>query len=141
MQLDDMFLEKMLHKEIDYFSITLFQNGQKILSHCNNKDWLEKYNSDYLLKQKFVPVQKYILGSASKLIIWDVCSLDKSATEYINIRNSIVGVSTNISIVLKKENALAVITLGTKRELPYLLNLINTSVDLVEFETNLLACL
>lgn len=136
-----MFMEKIGRKEIEYFSITIFREKRTTLSYCNNNYWLKKYNKDYILQQKYVPVQKYILGSASKLIVWDACTLDKCAKEYIKKRNSIVGVSTNISILIKKNESLAAVTLGTKKSLSYLLDFISSSEELVEFEKNILRCL
>lgn len=141
MQANKMFIKDIKSKGIDYFSLTLFRNKQTTLSYCNNNLWLEKYNKNYILSNGEVPVQKYILESSSKVIVWDSCTIDGAAREYINDRNKIVGVTTNVSVLVKKKEELAVITLGTKKNISHLLNFIALNKEFTEFEKDLLVYL
>ena len=108
---------------MEYYSYTLFHKNIPVISTCNNDEWLGLYS------QKFdpnhtPPVQKYILSSGLSVIMWDFFEIDEDARDFINLRNQIVGVRNNITILSRNKNTVKCFTFGTKLDSDHLLNFV-----------------
>ncbi len=131
--------ERLSEKGIDYFSLTLFEHHQPIISHCNHPQWLELYNLQYHQPSLPPPVQKYIFASKLRVLTWDFSEIDKQAQNFIKRRNEIVEASKNISVIFQKQSNLTVITFGTKKKTKHLIDFLNNDLDaLLCIENNLL---
>ena len=119
-------LLKMLDQiEIEYFSYSLFHNKSPVLSTCNNSEWLDIYCREFD-STKIPPVQKYITSSLLNVIMWESFSMDHLTSEYISLRNKIVGVRNNITILNRRGDATNCFTFGTSKSADYLANFISS---------------
>lgn len=133
------FFERLSEKGIHYFSLTLFQHDQAIVSHCNHPQWLDFYNRHYAQLGLAPPVQKYILASKLRVLNWNFDEIDKESRDFIQRRNEVVEASKNMSVIFQKKSNLTVITLGTQKKNSCLFNFLNHDLEsLLCIEQNLL---
>ena len=118
----------MLHtKKINYVSLNVFENNKPILFKCNHEEWLHYYEANYGTNDS--PVQKYILHSGLRVLFWDLFDLDKQTKDYIQKRNEIVSVKTNISLLYRKNKQLVALTCGSKMRQQYLINFLTKHIE------------
>lgn len=131
--------ERLSEKGIDYFSLTLFNKHQPIISHCNHPQWFDLYNLQYNQPRLLAPIQKYIFSSKLRVLSWDFPEINKEARDFIQKRNELVGTAKNISVLFQKQEHLTVITLGTKKTTAHLMDFLNQDLESLLFiEKNLL---
>lgn len=127
---ENLVLEILADKGINYFSYTLFVNDKAIISHCNNFEWLQFYNEKYGLFHS-PPVQKYILSSKQRILCWNLLSFDKEAVDFIKKRGDVVNTCSNISLIGRRNNSCTVITLGTAKNNDYLMNFVRNNPEIL----------
>lgn len=119
----------LLHtKKINYVSLTVFKNNLPVVFQCNHEEWLYYHKAHYNVDHQS-PVQKYIISSKLNVLIWNLLNFDSQTREYIQRKNHIVDVKTNISLVYQKNEQLIAMTLGTKQSNRYLIDFINYKAD------------
>ncbi|RYE15544.1 MAG: hypothetical protein EOP34_02850 [Rickettsiales bacterium] len=125
--------------KISYLSYTLFENSKPLMYYCSNSNWLNHYNNYYDKDIKEPPVQKHILSTKNRVIAWDLLYLDQETQEYLDKRNKVVGVKSNLSIISRKRNFISVLTIGSKEEEDFLINFSKINAKhLLEISKNLL---
>jgi len=117
-------------KAINYFSFTIFEKQQSIITYCNNQEWLN-YCKNHYDEDIYFSVQKYILSSRLNVINWELLNLDQQTKEYIQKRNDIAGIKASISLLYQKNIRLIAVTFGTKQDSGYLINFFNYKIDYV----------
>ena len=132
---DGKILDMLDAKQINYLSLTVFNNNNPIISYCNNSSWFGCYKDEYT-KDNPPPVQKYIFSSKFNVLVWDSISLDKQAKDFIQKRNEITSVRTNVSLIYKRPEKLAVLTLGSKMSGKYLIDFLSNDVKCLYFIVN-----
>lgn len=132
---DGKILDMLDDKQINYLSLTVFNNNNPIISYCNNSAWFGCYKDEYT-KDNPPPVQKYIFSSKFNVLVWDSISLDKQSKDFIQKRNEITSVRTNVSLIYKKSEKLAVLTLGSKMSEKYLIDFLSNDVKCLYFIVN-----
>lgn len=122
-------LQQLTAADINYFSFSLFNRGKVLMSYCNNKEWLELYNKEFC--SKIPPVQKYLISSSSKVVLWSLFDLDQEAKNYISIRNDITKVANNITVLFHNNYNLITFTFGTGKDLVTLTEFIRKNPQLL----------
>jgi hypothetical protein len=98
--------------DIHYFSATIFQNEQVLISSCNNPQWLRIYKQKY--QHQVPPVQKYLTSLKQQIIVWDSLALDHETKEYIALRNQITDTEHYVSLLIDHGSHLTTFTFGSK---------------------------
>jgi len=130
----------LLHtKKIDYVSLSIFKNNVPIIFQCNHEEWLNYHTSHYGTEHH-LSVQKYIISSKLNVLVWDLLNFDTQTREYIQKRNRIVDVKTNISLLYQKNEQLIAMTLGTKQNNKYLIDFVNHEADYLSLIMQHLFC-
>lgn len=129
MKSNELIIEELNNHKINYFSYTLFEDNKPVIYHCNSKSWLNYYNDNYNEEYNVPPVQKYILSTKGKIIVWNLFCLDGLTKQYLDRRNQVVGVTSNLSIISRcnKLNLLSVLTIGSEKSDDYLLNFLRSN--------------
>ena len=117
-------------KTINYFSFTIFEKQQPVITYCNNQKWVN-YCKNYYNNNILCLIKKYILSSKLNVINWNLLTLEKPTKEYINKRNKITGIRASISLLHHKNSRLIVVTFGTNQNSRYLINFFNHKIDCV----------
>lgn len=117
-------------KVINYFSFTIFEKQQPIITYCNNKKWAN-YRENYYDANILCPDKKYILSSKLNVINWNLLTLEKATKEYIQKINEITGIKTNISLLYQQNSRLIAVTFGTNQDSRYLINFFNHKLDCI----------
>ena len=120
-------------KGIEYFSFSVINKNNVPVACCNNRDWQSYYYNKYT--NKTPPVKKYIIEAYSEMIVWDQLELDKEAMEYISLRNSVVKISSVVTMI-KKCNYIITATFGSVKNSNYFLNFIKNDKDLLYWVRN-----
>jgi hypothetical protein len=108
-----------------YYSLTLFHKDVPVLSTCNNEEWLDLYSQKFNLANN-PPVQKYIISSKLNFIMWEFFEIDDSSRNFINLRNQVVGVKNNVTILNRNKNTTKCLTFGTSKNSDHLVEFIKT---------------
>ncbi len=117
-------------KVINYFSFIIFEKQQPIITYSNNQTWVN-YCENYYDASIICPVQKYIFSSKLNVINWNLLTLEKLTKEYIEKRNEITGIKTNISLLYQEHSRLIAVTFGTHQDSRYLINFFNQKIDCI----------
>lgn len=122
---EKLFCETLNKNAIEYFSFCLFYNKTPAASNCNSKEWLDFYVKEF----NFInspPVQKYITSSKLNVIMWECFDIDLATRKYISMRNEVVGVNSNVTILNRKNHITNCFTFGTSRGIDYLMEFIDS---------------
>lgn len=121
------FYQRLKEDGMEYYSLTLFYKNIPVISTCNNQNWLDFYSQNFDIDH-CPPVQQYILSSKLNFIMWEGFTIDSSTCDYINLRNKVVGVKNNITILTRKKNTTKCITFGTSKDSNHLLDFIRNGM-------------
>lgn len=124
--LDSPVVDMLAEKQIGYFSLTMYKEGKPVISTCNHAEWLRFYWDQYSQDD---PMKKYIFGSRLHVLPWSSFDVDRKAREYIGIRNELVSVNANITLLIPKNGYLTAVTLGTAHGDAHLINLLNKDLE------------
>lgn len=113
-----------LHRKINYVCSSLIYKKKQIIVDCNSKAWLSYYKKMYLESNLDPPIKKYIEATPYKGVIWELLDLDPLTQEYLCLRNKMVNVKTNLSLVWHLDDRLWLLDIGFENPLEGSLNTI-----------------